>query len=374
MKVWTINMQIHATRKLASTCLLSVLLTSLPLFSAFAQNTATNPTQIKIRDAYRAKELAFTRGSMYGTHWKTTYGKGQSLLAQEFPPETNGAVLSRNPAQAEVTSEHPFHFSFDGSKSYNESTEHSGSQTQKRVNKEVSDDKNTINSTTYQDGNRDVSWYPKRSSVGEIQRFWFYYPFANAPLSDKKISELMAGSLFAYAGQQTSPVYGKLAQYHHSYKQGNFTTQVTLSFALERNYALVSAETNDTKNRTLYQVLKLEKSGEHYFPQSFSKVWNALNNEETTPIEKDEYTVSRFEFGKVDRHLFEASLKSGDNVLDMSSNLHWTEGKNGERIYRQGFADQQGMVSWGWLYTASVTTLLILTILGYIRWKRQQSA
>lgn len=365
-------MRVYAQRKVAVPCLLGVILTSVSPRSAVSQNGAIDTAQIQIRDAYLAKELAFTKGSMYGTHLKTTYSKEQSLLNQELPQKTNGAVLSRNPAQAEVTSEHPFHFSFDGSKSYNESTENSASQTQKRVNKDISDDKNAINITTYQDGNRDVSWYPKRSFVGEIRRFLFYYPFANVPLSDKKIAELMTGSLFAYAGQQTSPVYGKLAQYHHSYTQGNFTTQVTLSFALERNYTLVRAETNETKNHVIYQVLKLEKSGEHYVPMSFSKVWNALNNGETIPIEKDEYTVSRFEFGSVDSHLFEASLQSGDNVLDMSSNLRWTEGKNGERRYRQGSAPQQSTALGSWLFRASVATLLIITIAAYIRWKRSQ--
>jgi|GEM_PF-4516048 len=345
------------------------ILSILPL-SVFSQ-TEQEAVRLAISQVYRQNENRLMVGSARGTYILTKYTKGQNLLEQEFAPKasSNEQIISPSKLSNKVISTADVYFAYKGNKSYNEFKNWSNGNKDTYI---VYGGKNTLDITAQSDKQRDVSLSVDRSSISELQRVLFCYPIENSYFSDKKIFQLMDGSSFKYKGESNSLSFGKLVDFSYSHKQGNFTTVMILSFALKYGYTLVKLETNNSKNQLFYEVLRLGQQNNIYTPIEYEKGWNAIEQGKAIPVKKERYKFDEITFDNVEDTLFNANLKLGDNVLEIPSNSRWTEGENGERIYRKGSAAQQNMMSWGWLFMASVTTLLVMTVLAYVRWKSKQ--
>ncbi len=83
------------------------------------------------------------------------------------------------------------------------------------------------------------------------------------------------------------------------------------------------------------------------------------------------FKVTRFELNNVPDSLFTPQLRTGYRLQDTATREFWRIGPGGEKIFMDTTSkDEKSSMSFGWLFMASTTALLLLGM-GAL-WRRRQ--
>ena len=150
-----------------------------------------------------------------------------------------------------------------------------------------------------------------------------------------------------------------------------------LDFRLAPNfgYRVVDSKEYDTNGsiRNDTSIVKMSLTDGQWLPDETEKRYYS-NESGITKIEQVKtYRYLNKSMNDVSDEQIAVSLASGDHMKDLPTNLTYLIGANSEKILLDTPNSNTLSKLWlGWLYMASVTTLLVLTVGAYIRWKRNQ--
>ena len=191
--------------------------------------------------------------------------------------------------------------------------------------------------------------------------------------NEKTVAQLLQSGDYKYVHTVQDDKYGPVAVYS---RQADHDRTYTLSFSLRYSYTIVRSEIRNTRFRRTYDVEDVQQIGNLYFPKVVSVEHVLLEPNGTSSVFTTEVTsLDTVSFEAPDASLFDMHLKPKDIVKDNMTGEIWTVGPHGEKIHNMEKSTvSQNTMYFGWLYMASITTLLVLTVGAYIRWKRKQLA
>lgn len=179
---------------------------------------------------------------------------------------------------------------------------------------------------------------------------------------------------FQIVAEKNHEKFGKITVFSGKHP---FTSGYKLNFSVapEYGYRVVHSEIQlpNGKPGFIGEMKSLEKVQGYWLPTVYEElIYNGVSNE---PVLKKRYTFYNHTVNDVSDKLLNVELSAGDYVWDESSKATYKVGAGGELIFEDVTGRNRPQYMWpGWLFTASVTTLLVLTVFAYVRWKRKQWA
>jgi len=202
----------------------------------------------------------------------------------------------------------------------------------------------------------------KSSLFGE-SRAGFRSNFASQPLD-----ALLTDRGYIIAGHELDARFGNLVHLRGTTDEGQVTN---LWLAIERDYLIVKEDMLG-QGRSVFEVEQAEQTHGVWVPKVYTFSVYSTANSTVSPLLRNTTTYNHISINDVPEKVCMVTLNQGDKVNDMNTGQWWTVGQNGERLYEKPSSESQTSMVPGWLYMASVTTLLVLTVLAYVRWKRKQ--
>ncbi len=202
-------------------------------------------------------------------------------------------------------------------------------------------------------------------------------PFGFTPLriglmfGNMWMDEHLSKSGLQYVGPENDPDFGLV---HHVMSREN-NTEFHHFLSPKYDWLNIRTEYGDVRsnNRFFFKVNKVERHANHWLPVSSVMKYGDKNTNGIPAKYQVDMTDVAYNFEPVDDSHFKVELSRGTLI-----------GKE-QKIYRVGPDNTQQLVVdksdnkpqnhadlWGWLYMASVTTLLVLTVGAYLKWKRKQ--
>ncbi len=177
---------------------------------------------------------------------------------------------------------------------------------------------------------------------------------------------------FRFVREEKCPVFNKV--YVFAGNIPNSPYQLTFDVAPEFGYKVVHSVMQSKENVKLkeFRMLSLQKIGNYWFPEK-SQGTLYLPVLSSAPSLTKNYRFYNITVNDVTDEFLGVKLNPGDYKWDEKTNSTWKAGPNGEMIYQDESGKNSPKHMWpGWLYMASVTSLLVLTVGAYVKWKRKQ--
>lgn len=205
---------------------------------------------------------------------------------------------------------------------------------------------------------------------------WLYQTLFWSPVGGKgteggrgrSIGEVIKQHIFEYADTAQDSEYGQLVHFKRS--QDGYQYGFWLS--VKHDYMLVRATAIYPLAREDYQVKAVKQIEGVWVPMEVVNSNFETRDGIETLADTRTHLIKKMKFNAVNNAQFVSGLKAGDSVKDAATNQLWQIGQNGERMYEDITGKEPVSMIPGWLYMASVATLLVLTVLAYVRWKRKQ--
>ena len=172
---------------------------------------------------------------------------------------------------------------------------------------------------------------------------------------------------FIVVGNEPDARFGTLV-----HLRSNDNANHELWIAPDRSFLIVKEVAREYQYTKITELLDAELVKGIWMPKEilFKNYSNQLD--ENSVIQKNTIYYDRVTINDVPDNLFDVKFEVGDRVSDMLTGAWWKIGKGGERLYESDDSkSRQRTMPFGWLYMASVTTLLLLTVAAYVRWKRK---
>jgi len=190
------------------------------------------------------------------------------------------------------------------------------------------------------------------------------------------LAETLQTNTFRYVDTVQDAAFGTLLHFASEEQKGKrFNVWIAPQFGHLAVRVRHDSAFGGGKQALSMEAKRIEKKGEVWFPVEGSmKSFDTTDGNDNLLTEQT-LTVTKWEVNAVPDSKFVPNIPVGAYMKDGETNAFWRVGSNGERIYRDisGGSRQSGFLP-GWLSSFVIATLLTLTILAYIRWKRQQSA
>ena len=223
------------------------------------------------------------------------------------------------------------------------------------------------------------SSHDKRIVQGNIEH-WASNYFSPLDLGYKAdthwLAEELKSGMFRYVDASEDPAFGTLLHFTGEEHSGN---QYSVWVAPQFGYLAVRVRDDiamhGVKRALVCETKQIIHKGDVWFPmQGLTRVLDTKDGSETL-ISEEMLTVTALKLNEVPDSLFVPDIPVGAAMKDGATNLYWRVGANGERIYVDitGKGNATNYLT-GWLFMASITSLLVLTVLAYVRWKRKQWA
>ena len=150
---------------------------------------------------------------------------------------------------------------------------------------------------------------------------------------------------------------------------------LTFYFAPKNGWLCVKLEVSDSsqKFKIVNETLRAKQFGDIWLPMlcrrgSVDHMEDALPDHEGTWL-----SVEKYQLDNISDDLFTFKPRPG-NLLKRESEIYRISPSGSEEVVRQIASRNRGYSPFGWLYMASVTSLLVLTIGAFVKWKRKQLA
>jgi len=227
------------------------------------------------------------------------------------------------------------------------------------------------------EGNKSYEVTTERTTQLKRNMSGIYIPVANDGLRvyhlNKTPYEAISKFGFRLVSEQSDGKYGKLLVFEGNSQNGRDT--VRFHIAPQFGYRVVYSE-RLLKNNVLsdaYRITSLINVNEYWLPAEIQHNYYVQPIDNTTPDKTIVYQMANHTVNDVPDAILKLELKPGDYEWNEKDNSIYKLGANGERIFQDDTkANSPRAMLPGWLYMASVTSLLVLTILAYVRWKSKQ--
>ena len=180
---------------------------------------------------------------------------------------------------------------------------------------------------------------------------------------------------FRFLREDTNPKFGKVLVFHGEHPMPQLAYPITFHLAPAFGYRVVYATMEQPKEQTrsVWTVNSLVNIHGYWLPEASEESLQSTKAGVTEPELVTTYKFFNHSVNDVTDAMLEITPKSGDYEWHQKNNTSYKVGANGERIFLNTDPTNSAKAMWpGWLFTASLTSLLVLTIVAYVRWKQQQ--
>ena len=177
---------------------------------------------------------------------------------------------------------------------------------------------------------------------------------------------------FQYVREESNPKYGKV--YVFEGKTLQYPSTIAFDIAPEFGFRIVHSVMTSPKGEKLreYHAVTISKVQGYWLPEE-SEYDTYVPLLKTNPSIVKTYRFMNRTVNDVTDDFLGVKLDPGDYKWDEKTNSTWKAGAKGEMIYQDySVKNSPKTTTSGWLYMATVGTLLVLTIGAYIWWKRNQ--
>ena len=193
------------------------------------------------------------------------------------------------------------------------------------------------------------------------------------PGSTYTLSEELKARQFRVVGASQDPQWRNIIHLEGNWNDNGIARKANIGLASDFDSMIVQCEIESDKRVARFRVGKMEKIKGFWIPtecesEDFDK------SAPSTPT-KDSYKVTNVLIGGLTQAQWLKTL-SFSKIIDGRTGKKYNISSTGERFLSHDFANTNsyGAYFWGWLYTGSVTTLLVLTVGAYVKWKYNQLA
>jgi len=208
------------------------------------------------------------------------------------------------------------------------------------------------------------------SYILPVPSIGFYVPFTN--LTPR---ELILNHGFRLVREATNQKFGKVLIFRGERPLSELSYPITFHLAPEFGYRVVYSilENKKAHKQNVHLIKSLVNIQGHWLPEESE---DRNQSDDPSVTEPELVTLRKFANHSVNDiidAMLEVKPASGDHEWNEKDNTGYKFGANGEKIFLDNSTvPRPRKILPIWLYPASITTLLILTILAYIRWKRKQ--
>jgi len=268
----------------------------------------------------------------------------------------------KNPSTVKTANYFRFEASFKGDKS--KTTQLQGTD-KSNVQQHLYDGTQRYDSTYnegYKTGIHRILVMPQGTSY----RFLSMYGFHDAH-TNRLPSEMIRSGQYRFDHSEQDKNYGTVSCF--SYQHEGLPAKVWL--APERDGLIVRDEYEEEKNTLKFEISDMQQWKGAWAPKQVTQL-----------IYKDGSLSTKIDIGFDEIRLnelreedFVYNFMPGYEFVDAATNVSWHIGPHNEKIYDdRTVVKHRTTMELGWLYMASVTTLLVLTMRAYVRWKQNQWA
>ena len=190
------------------------------------------------------------------------------------------------------------------------------------------------------------------------------------------LAEKLKSERFHFVDASEDPAFGTLL---HFVSEEQSNKVYSLWIAPQFGYLAVRVRQDMTPGNVhqalVYETKQIVHKGEVWFPMQGTMQFVDTKEGIETLLTEQTLSVTDLKLNEVPDSRFVPDIPVGAGMKDGATNLYWHVGANGERIYVDITGKGNATNYWtGWLFMASITSLLVLTVLAYVRWKRKQWA
>lgn len=275
------------------------------------------------------------------------------------------------------------HWAFKGEKTYREFEESPEDKQSNTANKLIS--QTTTNIFDGKDGYTMLgSKYTGRSKKivqGNIEH-WASTDFSPLDIGYRAdthwLAETLRSGKFHYVDASEDPAFGTLLHFLGEEHSGE---QYSIWVAPQFGYLAVRVRDDiamrGLKRAQVFETKQIVHKGDVWFPMQGSMRYLDTKDGGEMLVAEQTLTVTDLKLNEVPDSRFVPDIPVGAAMKDGETNLYWIVEANGGRRYVDISGAGKGKAtnySTGWLFMASVTSMLVLTVLAYVRWKRKQWA
>lgn len=189
----------------------------------------------------------------------------------------------------------------------------------------------------------------------------------------KWLVDVLRSGDYEFKGTMNDPQFALLYQFSAS-----TGTNEQTRFWLAPKYGFIAVRTElESKVGSrhpllVHQLKRAEQRHSIWFPTAGTMEFFEIEGGKKTLLSERQFSVSRFELNNVPDNLFKPNLRPGYAMKDGATNQVWRIGPNGEKIFiDMSNTGQSRSMPIGWLFMASLTTLLVLGM-GALLWRRRR--
>jgi|GEM_PF-3577794 len=229
-------------------------------------------------------------------------------------------------------------------------------------NRFIFDGKETYAYVENQNGSTQINIQPNKMIQNSLTLY------RDVPFEGFSLHDAIKSEKYKYVGSDADPQFGKLDKYRGE------STSGTIDFwlASEKDFLVVKGEMRSPKSLLKFRVDEIANISGQWLPVKYAQESYQIKEQKPLLERTRQMALTEMSINDVGDEFFNIKMQPGYHVKYSPTNEYWRVGQNGEKINIDLSANKKSTMSWGWLYMASVTSLLVLTVLGYVRWKSKQ--
>ena len=182
-------------------------------------------------------------------------------------------------------------------------------------------------------------------------------------------SELIRSGQYRFDHSERDTNYGTVSCF--SYQHDGQPAKVWL--APQRDGLIVRDEYEEGKNKVTFEISDMQQWKGAWAPKQVTQL--IYSKQDGSLSTKIDIGFDEMRLNELHEDDFVYKFKPGYEFTDAPTNVFWHLGPHNEKIYDDRTVQRHlATMELGWLYMASVTTLLVLTVGAYVRWKQKQWA
>lgn len=196
--------------------------------------------------------------------------------------------------------------------------------------------------------------------------------------NEQWIGDLLKNNDFQLTGTENDPQFGTLYRVAGVARKGQpYPYSLTFWFAPQYGFLAVRTEAQPSDGqgmKLIYRTTDLVKQGDLWFAKSGVREAYIMGTNDVGV----RYTmnVSEIQINTVSDGVFNPTLAAGGKLYDQDANIVYRIGPQGEKVVDRRFANnnQNQRMLFGWLFMASLATLVLLGAGFLLRRRRQNRA
>lgn len=183
-------------------------------------------------------------------------------------------------------------------------------------------------------------------------------------------SDVIKSSSIKRTGEVVDPVHGQLFEVVMVKSKD---TEIRFSFAQKYDFYCVKTviHNTDTKDNIIYQADEMKSYSGRWLPSKCSmKYFQA--SDPSIPKAEHALKIEKYEFDKLTDEDFNLILTPKSLIKEKSIISRVNADLSISEVHTLNRRDKNATSIWGGIFVVSVSSLLVLTVTAYVRWKRKQ--